>query len=45
MTDGNIVGFGSPPLLARKWTLITTKYLIELVKERIDGVFMFKKQH
>lgn len=36
-TDGHIVGLGSPPLLARKWTHRVTEYLIELVKERIES--------
>jgi hypothetical protein len=45
--DGHVVGLGSPPLLAREWTHGTTKYLVELVKERIEtyGTAGFKQQH
>jgi hypothetical protein len=45
--DGNIVGLGSPPLLAREWSHGATKYLVELVKERIEsyGTTVFKQQH
>ena len=34
--DRNVVGLGSPPLLAREWTHGAMKYLVELVKERIE---------
>ena len=38
---------GSPPLLVREWIHEATKYLIELVKERIEdyGTIVFKQQH
>ena len=43
----HVVGLGSPPLLARKWTHEATKYLVELVKERIKGygTTVFKQQY
>ena len=45
--DGHVVGLGSPPFLARKWTHGATKYLVKLVKERIEsyGTTVFKQQH
>jgi hypothetical protein len=45
--DGGVVNLGSPPLLAREWTHGATKYLVELVKERIEsyGTTVFKQQH
>jgi hypothetical protein len=45
--DGNVVDLGSPPFLAREWTHRGTKYLVELVKERIEsyGTTVFKQQH
>ena len=43
--DGHVVDLGSPPLLAREWTHRATKYLAELVKERIEnyGTTVFKQ--
>ena len=45
--DGNVVGLGSPLLLAREWTHGATKFLVELVKQRIEsyGTAVFKQQH
>jgi hypothetical protein len=45
--DRNVVGLGSPPLLAREWIHGATKYLVELVKERIEsyGTMVFKQQY
>ena len=45
--DGHVAGLGSPPLLAREWTHGATKFLVELVKERIEsyGTAVFKQQH
>ena len=45
--DGHVAALGSPPLLPREWTHGATKYLVELVKERIEsyGTAVFKKQH
>ena len=41
---GHVVGLGSPPLLGREWTHGATKYLVELVEERIEsyGTMVFK---
>ena len=36
-TDGQIVSLGSLTFLAREWTSIAIKYLIELVKETIEN--------
>ena len=43
-SNGHVVGLGSPPLLVREWTHEATKYLIELVKEKLDsyGTSVFK---
>ena len=46
-TNGHIVGLESPPLLAKEWTHVAIKYLIEFMKERIEsyGTNVFKQQH
>ena len=43
-TDDEISGLGSSSLSAREWTHGATKFLIELVKERIEsfGTTVFK---
>ena len=45
--DGHVAVLGSPPLLAREWTNGATKYLVELVNERIESYVtaVFKHQH
>jgi hypothetical protein len=45
--DGHVVCLGSSPLLAREWTHEATKYLIKLVKERIESydTTIFKQQY
>jgi hypothetical protein len=35
--EGHVVYLGPPLLLARKWIHGATKYLVELVKERIES--------
>jgi hypothetical protein len=46
-TDDEIAGLGSTSFPAREWTHSATKFLIELVKERIEsfGTTMFKQQN
>lgn len=46
-TDGQIVDLGSPLFSAKEWIHVATKYLIELVKERIESyaIIVFKQQH
>lgn len=36
-TGGKNMGLGSPSLLARKWTHVAIKYLIKLIKDRIES--------
>jgi hypothetical protein len=45
--DGYIVNLGSPPLLAREWIHGATKYIVDLVIERIEsyGTTVFELQH
>ena len=45
--DGHVAGIRSPPLLAREWIPEAIKYLIELVKDRIESydTEIFKNQH
>ena len=47
LTDSEIMGLGSSSLPAREWTHDATKFLIELVKERIEcfGTMVFKQQN
>ena len=46
-TDNKITGLGSLSLPAREWTHGATKFLIELVKDKIEsfGTIMFKQQN
>ena len=46
-TDNEVTGLGSSPLPVREWTHSATKFLIELVKERIESfsTTVFKQQN
>lgn len=45
--DEHVMDVRSPPLIAKKWTHKTIKYLVKLIKERTESydIVVFKSHH